>query len=86
MIHAEIVKELDAEIAWLQSVKALLSSAETVAIKRKPGRPATKTVASAPTNRIKSSSNQTLSRCEKIGQAQRGCCGVAASCGEKEGS
>jgi hypothetical protein len=69
MIHAEIVKELDAEIAWLQSVKALLSSAETVAIKRKPGRPATKTVASAPTKRIKSRTMSAEAR-ERIRQAQ----------------
>jgi hypothetical protein len=34
-----ILSEIDAQIALLKQVKALLSSAGTTAIKRKPGRP-----------------------------------------------
>lgn len=64
-----ILSQIDAEIARLQEVKGLLSSADTRAIASKTARPAAKTVASAPAKKAKRRRLSTEAR-ERMRQAQ----------------
>lgn len=64
-----ILTEIEAEIARLQAVKALLSSTGTKAVAHKPGRVAVKTTASTPAKKSKRRRLSAEAR-ERMRQAQ----------------
>lgn len=68
-MHSSILSEIDAEIARLQSVKALLSSAKSDAAVRRDGRPAPKAATSTPTKKVKRRKLSAEAR-ERMRQAQ----------------
>jgi hypothetical protein len=66
-----ILSEIDAEIARLMQAKALLSSAGTVAIKRKPGRPSkTATIVVPVAQKPKKRKKMSAEGRERVRQAQ----------------
>lgn len=68
-MHSSILSEIDAEIARLQLVKALLSSAKSDAAVRRDGRPAAKAATSTPTKKVKRRKLSAEAR-ERMRQAQ----------------
>ena len=66
-----ILFEIDAQIALLRQAKALLSSAGTTAIKRKPGRPSKTTTVEVPVaQKVKKRKKMSAEGRERVRQAQ----------------
>ena len=66
-----ILSEIDAEIALLRQAKALLSSAGTTSIKRKPGRPSkTATIVVPVVRKMKKRKKTSAEGRERVRQAQ----------------
>src|ERR1035438_9557330 len=66
-----ILSEIDAQIALLKQAKALLSSAGTTAIKRKPGRPSKTAVIEVPVaQKAKKRKKMSAEGRERVRQAQ----------------
>jgi hypothetical protein len=66
-----ILSEIDGEIARLMQAKALLSSTETTAIKRKPGRPSKTAAIVVPVaQKVKKRKKMSVEGRERIRQAQ----------------
>jgi hypothetical protein len=66
-----ILSEIDGEIARLMQAKALLSSTETTAIKRKPGRPSKTAAIVVPVaQKVKNRKKMSAEGRERVRQAQ----------------